>query len=85
MIYKNTTHWNPTEESRYSTNVFEGSLHPKMILLFDIEENLLIYTLERKKELEKDINEAIKIEARIKGTSIEGKLKHAIKFIWELM
>ena len=85
MNYKNTTYWNPTEESRYSTNVFEGSLDPKMILLFDIEENLLIYALERKKELEQALNEAIKIEARTKGTSIEGKLKHAIKYIWELM
>ncbi|NVM19433.1 MAG: hypothetical protein HWN80_17160 [Candidatus Lokiarchaeota archaeon] len=56
-----------------------------MYILLDIEENLLIYALERKEELERALNEAIKIEARTKGTSIEGKLKHAIKYIWELM
>lgn len=84
MIYRNITHWNLVEESEDKTT-FEGSLHPKMIILFDIEENLLIYTLERKEELNKALDEAIKIEERTKGTSIEGKLKHAIKYIWELM
>ncbi len=65
--------------------VFEGSLQSKMIVLLDIEENLLIYALERKEELDKALDEAIKIEARTKGTSIEGKLKHVIKYVWELM
>ena len=56
-----------------------------MIVLLDVKENLLIYALERKEELDNALDEAIKIEARTKGTSIEGKLKHAIKYIWELM
>ncbi|MHA2008869.1 MAG: hypothetical protein ACXABO_12550 [Promethearchaeota archaeon] len=84
MIYKNITHWNLVEESKYITT-FEESLQSKMIVLLDIEENLLIYALERKEELDNALDEAFKIEARTKGTSIEGKLKHAIKYIWELM
>ncbi|MFX1281121.1 MAG: hypothetical protein ACFFA3_17355 [Promethearchaeota archaeon] len=84
MIYKNIKHWNLVEESKNNTT-FEGSLQSKMIVLLDVKENLLIYALERKEELDNALNEAIKIEARTKGTSIEGKLKHTIKYIWELM
>ncbi|MFW9877713.1 MAG: hypothetical protein ACFFG0_31890 [Candidatus Thorarchaeota archaeon] len=84
MNNKRILHWIIIEESKDSA-IFEGSLQSKMIVLFDIEENLLIYALERKEELSKALDEAFKIEARTKGTSIEGKLKYAIKYIWELM
>ena len=56
-----------------------------MIVLLDIKKNLILYALERKGEYNKALNEAIKIEKRAKGTSLEGKLKYAIKYIWELV
>jgi len=56
-----------------------------MIVVLDIKQNLILYALEREAEFNKALNEALKIEKRAKGTSLEGKLKYAIKYIWELV
>lgn len=56
-----------------------------MLIMFDMDENVILHVLERKEEHDQALKEAFKIEERAKGTSLEGKLKHAIKYIWELM
>lgn len=56
-----------------------------MFVMLDTNENLILYALESREEYDKALYEANKIEERAKGTSFEGKLKYAIKYLWELV